>query len=260
MDAKNSNVVTVEGFKNQLIEVAKNSPTNTSNLLELLLNTKYEEKDLARVTDLINGGKSQPFPLTKPSTTSFYVGIALSSSKATYDGDNALANGPTNKTSYFPKLTMGIDLRSNPFIGRLIFRFDLSFTGANYEISKVEESVGKTTHSFNQYTGSLTPQAIYNFYNSDKIKVNAGLGFSLNFSQYSNNKKQFDNFHNPAWSNEDKVKLRSFWIALPVRIGAVFKKKYEVYAQYNYPFSSITDYMNYSISVKSWQVGFNYLF
>jgi hypothetical protein len=261
VDTRNSsNVVTVEEFKNQLIEAAKNSKVNTSNLLDLLLATKYEERDIARITNLINGGKSQAFPLNKPSMTTFYAGIALSSSKATYDGDNALANSPTNKISYFPKLTLGIDFRSNPFIGKLIFRFDLSFTGANYEISKVVEGTGKTTHSFNQYTGSLTPLVIYNFYNSDKLKVNAGVGFSLNLSQYSNNKKQFDNFHNPAWSNEDEVKLRSFWIALPIRLGVVFNKKYEVYGQYNYPFSSITDYMNYSISVKSWQVGFNYLY
>ena len=261
VDTRNSsNVVTVGEFKNQLIEAAKNSKVNTSNLLDLLLATEYEESDIARITDLINGGKGQAFPLNKPSMTTFYAGIALSSSKATYDGDNALANNPTNKTSYFPKLTLGIDFRRNPFIGKLIFRFDLSFTGANYEISKIVEGTGKTTHSFNQYTGSLSPQVIYNFYNSDKLKVNAGVGFSLNLSQYSNNKRRFDNFQNPAWSNEDKVKLRSFWIALPVRLGAVFNKKYEVYAQYNYPFSGVTNYLNYSISVKSLQVGFNYLF
>jgi hypothetical protein len=261
MDSKNPDrLVTVEDFKHQLIEVAKGTKANTSTLLELLLTTEYKEKDIARITDLINGSTSKSYPLNKPPKTSFYVGAALSSSKASYDGDHVLAANATNKISYFPKLTMGIDFRNNPFIGKLLIRFDLSFTGAKHEMSTVTEGVGKTTHSFNQYTGSLTPQVIYNFYNSDRLKVNAGLGISLNVSQYSNNKKQFENYKNQEVDDMNEVDLESFWIAVPVRIGTVVKKKYEVYAQYNYPISSITNYTIYSISVTTWQVGFNYLF
>lgn len=261
MDPKeNIKIVTVAGFKNQLIEAAKGSKVNTSDLLALLLNTEYKEKDIARITHLINGGKSQPYPLHKPSKTSFYAGIAFSSSTAFYEGEHPLAKDATHQTSYFPKLSLGIDFRNNPFIGKLLIRLDLSFTGARQEISKVDEGVGKTTHSFNQYTGSFTPQVIYNFYNSDPLKFNAGAGLSLNLSQYSNNIKQFENYKNHEVEDMKKMDLSGFWVAVPVRIGTVLNKKYEVYAQYNYPVSAITNYTNYSISVTSWQVGFNYSF
>lgn len=252
--------VSDEQYKNQLISASKQSQNiDMAELLGVLRTTRYMQTDLGKVADMINHRQHQS-DASGPSPFRFYVGAALYSSQASYSGDHALATGATNKTSFYPKVAVGVDILNKPAIGRLVYRFDVSFTGGKYEMTKVEEGDGKTTHSFDMFMLSFTPQVIYNIYNTEGFKLNAGAGVSANLSFYSNNKKTFENYKNPNYGRSEEVELKGFWVSIPLRIGAVFNKKYEVYGQYNYGLSSITSYTNYAIAVNGWQVGFNYLF
>lgn len=252
--------VTNEEYKAQLALLSKRDKINMAGLLELLQVTAYTEKSLSKVVDMVNGRNGQHSQTHKPSATHFYAGIGLNVSKAAYRGSNVLAEHADNKTSFFPKAAVGVDIWNNPFTGRLVFRFDLSLAGAKHEISQSTAGVGKTLHRFDQYTLTLAPQVLYNIYNSSNCKINAGVGIGLNLSMYSNNKRTFDDFMMPERGYREEVSLEGFWLTVPLRIGSLLQKKYEVYAQYNYAVSSITNYNNYAISVSAWQLGFNYHF
>lgn len=257
----NSRIKTAETFKNQLLETSRKiAGVNAPEILKYIMASSYSEKDMARIARMMNKGSVQRFAIHKPSPVHVYAGLAFSSSRAAYEGTNPLTTGAANKTSNFPKLTLGMDVLNNPFIGRLIFKFDLSLTGANYAISKTTDEQYVTTHTFRQYTGSISALVLYNLYNTDRFKLNLGAGFSANVSKYDHNKVQIDDLKHPDWGRTEERKLRGLWVALPVRVSAVVQKKVEIYAQYNYPFSSISDYVYYAIHINSFQVGFNYFF
>lgn len=218
-----------------------------------LLLIKYTEKDLLNVAYKIND--QQPVK-SKISSNRFFAGAGLSINKAQYTGGNPFARADAqSKTSYTPLITAGIDLFANPLIGKLIYRAEISLVSSKNEIKTQFES-----HVFNQLSAVITPQIIYNFYNSDRVKIFGGAGLSLNFSSYSNNESGiYNDIKKRVEYVKNKVAFQSFNFSYQGTAGVVLNKKVEISLTYVVP-TAITDYIYYSVVMHRYKVGVNYLF
>nr|WP_068893100.1 outer membrane beta-barrel protein [Pedobacter panaciterrae] len=246
-------MVTEDKYVNQILsKMRKFDVLNETDGKKLRL-IKYMDKDLLKVAYTLNDQK----PIkSKSSVSRFFVGSGLTISKATYTGANALAKDDAkSKTSYTPLIAAGIDFFANPLIGKLIYRIELSLMTSKNEITSPSER-----HSFDQLSVALTPQMIYNFYNSNRIKVFGGLGFSLNASGYSNNESGlYNRFKKRMDVRENAVDLQSFNYSFQGTAGVVLNKKVEISLGYVLP-SAISDYAYYNVVMQRYKVGVNYLF
>jgi hypothetical protein len=235
-----------------------NSKMRVLNVAEVLdekslLRVNYTDEDLLKVVYKIND--QQPAK-SKFSASRFFAGTGLNISKASYRGGHSLAESDAkNKTSYMPLITAGMDFFANPSIGKLIYRVELSLL-----MSKNEVSNSTQMHSFDQLSVAATPQVIYNFYNSNRIKVFGGIGFSLNLSSYSNNETAVYNpFKMRMDVTKDFVDMQNFNFSYQGTAGVVLNKKIEISLAYVGP-AAITNYAYYSVVIERYKVGVNYLF
>jgi hypothetical protein len=224
-----------------------------------LNNVAYNKGPLLGIVELINDERAA----TGKKGTRFFVGAGVNSSKANYNGGRIFIQpGLTEKASFAPMVTAGIDLFANPNIGKIIYRAELSFTTSKSEITKLnsDPTIEYKTHAFDSYAVMLTPQVIWNAYNSDPIKVFIGGGLTLNFAGYSNNIVSTK----PKSSTElriekDKVDLNGFFLAPQASAGLVINKKVEVFGNYMFK-SSLTTYTEYSVQMTRYNIGLKYLF
>ncbi len=160
-----------------------------------------------------------------------------------------------------PKITAGFDLFVNPYVRKQILRLDLSFASAGNKVSKpAGTDGGYISHNFNQYTFACCPQIIYNIYNSSKLRVNAGAGFSANYSLYRNSVyEQKYTLPGGKFDYEMPVDMETFWFSIPVRAGATLSDRLDVYAQYAVLSSPVAIRTAYSVKVTNWQIGANIL-
>ena len=242
-----------------LIELKRLNVSNPA-AEKALLRLDYNESAMLKVVSLING---QQLAKSKYKGSRFFAGAGLNASKAGYSGTHRLSNDQARlKTSYLPMLTAGIDLFVKPAIGRLIFRTELSLLMSKSEITVASPTGGELhgRHSFDRTSLVLTPQFIYNVYNTNKLKCFAGLGAGLNFSKTSNNKSEYLN--NIAMENrvvENEVELEKFNYSAQLMAGVVLNKKIEIAAGYS-PAVAISDYTLFNVTMQRIRIGINYLF
>jgi hypothetical protein len=219
----------------------------------------YNKGPLLDIVSLIN----DELAATGKKGTRFFVGAGINSSKANYHGSRVFKQpGLTEKASFAPMVTAGIDLFANPNIGKIIYRAELSFTTSKSEITKLnsDPTIDYKTHSFDSYAVMLTPQVIWNAYNTDPFKVFIGGGLTMNFAGYSNNIVSSKPKSSTVLRIEtDKVDLNGFFLAPQANAGVVIKKKVEVFGQYMFK-SSLTTYTEYSVQMTRYNIGLKYLF
>lgn len=257
------NIITSGKFGGQLLDLLLQYNAGTTADSEKLRRIHYEEEDLSKISAMINKQKAESAVRSKYSRTRFFAGTGFSIAKTAYKGDSDLGNAAAkNKSSVSPVLTAGVDLFANPAIGKLIYRVELSMVQSKNEISTTTDVQANAalSHTFDQYTAMVVPQLIYNVYLTDPLKIFLGAGFSMNLSKYSNNKSsRYNSFRDETTVTENQVTLESFGTSFPVKIGAVFNKRIELSAIYT-PTSTLTNYNSYSIGIRRFTVGLNYLF
>lgn len=221
---------------------------------------KYEKTDLLKAAALIN---DQEVIKSKFTAYRFFAGAGITATSAEYLGNNSLANDNSiSKTSYFPAVTAGLDLFSNPAIRKLILRVELSFMASKNEVSLAKDdlSVAGLSQTFDEYALTLTPQLIYNVYNRDKFKVFIGAGAGINKGKYSNVVfKRYNPVTRETYTAKDDLDLQSFYITVPFTAGVTLNKKIELSFRYYLP-ASITNYIAYNVFMQRSRIGINYLF
>ena len=260
--------VTDNQFVRQLQDIKRRTNKNKAIDEGKWMGIRYLESDLIKVAAEIN---EQEIEQTKLAATRFFIGAGLNISKAKYSGENVLAGGgAVNKTSYLPFLTVGIDLFANPAIKKIIYRAELSFLMGKYEMSNdftmgsgQNEGVIKAEHVFNQYTAQLTPQMIFNLYNTNKLKFFAAAGLSLNLSNYGNNSGKnipaLNDYGEVILINkENHLELINFNYSARLNAGLVLNNRLELSAGYHAP-SAVTGYSPYNIVVQRLTFGVNFL-
>ena len=261
-------VVTDNQYVNQLQDIKRRNNTNKAIDERKWINLRYIESDLTKVAAEIN---EQEMVKAKFAATRFFVGTGLNVSKAKYSGKNALAyEGAKNKSSYLPFLTVGIDMFGNPAIKRIIYRAELSFLMGQYEMSNeinvgssTNERIMKIKHVFNQYTAQLTPQVIFNLYNTNKLKFFASASLSINLSGYDNNKGTnipvLNDFDEIIYVSErNHIELINFNYSARFNAGLVLNNRLELSAGYHVP-SAVTQYSAYNIVVQRVTLGINFM-
>lgn len=104
---------------------------------------------------------------------------------------------------------------------------------------------------------AITPQLIYNVYNTDVLKVYLDAGVSFNISKYSNNKYTSSGGNQTTVNNY--YSLESGWVGFPFKAGVLLNKRLEIFAMYM-PQAAYTKYVSFSISTGTTGLGVHYCF
>lgn len=219
----------------------------------------YSKTSILNIVSLINQQKVE----RGLKSTRFFAGAGLNTSKASYTGASVF-NSPavTNKRSFAPIITAGIDVFANPQIGRVLYRAELSFTSSKSDIyaPNTDPTIDYKEHTFNSYGLILTPQVIWNVFNTKPFKVFLGAGAALNFSKYSNNVTTI------KWRNTDnlliqkeRVELSGIYFAPQASAGLVLNQRIEFFSNYMFK-GDMSTYINYGLVMERLNVGIKYLF
>jgi hypothetical protein len=267
-DAATSTVKSKNGYNLQLIALAKKYRPDNFELQDKIVQTKYKEKELLAVVTLINNidpNKKIENGNHKPAV-SLFAGLGINVSDIHFAATQQ-ATTQTAKTSYYPKVTIGVDAPFNPNVGRLLFRTELSFTMARADITvRSADQVSTTTSTFklNQQTIALKPQIIYNIYNTDNLKVYAGAGINVNFTHYpasANKTAVVNDVPSLSYKREDDfASSTNLWFQIAPKAGFTIGQKWDVGINYFVP-TNISDIGAMpTIRVKGFDVGVSYYF
>jgi len=218
-------------FKGQLILYINKLHLESPGVVNKLDQAHYEQADLEQ---LINEADNNDKKTTKKVPLSrFFAGISVGRTTTEVSEIN-IAGLPTDilhdQAAISPRINFGIDFFDNPNVQRFVFRGEAAFSYANpnyaYQIARVDGTSTRATYSFNQYTASVAPQLLFNFFNKDDFKLYIDAGIAFNFSSYTNNKFVIDQ------SDIAGPDLAPFWINFPLQVGMVLNKKTEVCLTY----------------------------
>ncbi|TKC07147.1 hypothetical protein [Pedobacter frigoris] len=253
LDENTNNMVTADSYLNQLSQASYRLGFAAKFDRRKLMNVKYRTADLLKVTSVLNG--VEPIKV-KGTKTRVLAGAGINYLNGIYKGSHLLARPDAkSKVSYSPFINLGVDVFSNPAIGKLIYRAELSAYKSQNEISSPSRF-----HSFDQLTISAAPQLIYNVYNKSKIKVFIGGGMAFNYSIVDNDvQKRYNTFKNEFVVLEEPLDFEKFSVSFVGKAGIVLNKRIEIYGGYSTR-NVVSHYAAFNIGSKRIAGGINYLF
>lgn len=225
-------------YKEQLASQIKKFMTVKSLLSKQINDAKYELRDLEPLINKVNGQTNMK---SKQALIRFFAGLAANITQTKVSGVNGI-NGRQSYSGVTPQISVGTDFFGNADVQKFMFRVELSFTtiSPHYHFSGDPgfgiQSTTVTDYKFNQRTVAVTPQVIYNIYNTAKLKVylDGGMGFS--FSGYSRhvlsdtNTTIFGTESSKTINNP--YKLSSTSLNFPIQAGLVFNSHIETYLSF----------------------------
>ncbi|MDB5019157.1 MAG: hypothetical protein JWQ28_284 [Pedobacter sp.] len=218
----------------------------------------YNKMPILDIVSIINDQKIEK----GMKSARFFVGAAFNTSMASYMGQSMFnAPGFTNKRSYAPMITAGMDLFANPHIGRVMYRVELSLTSAKSDIygPHTDPTVDYKEHFFDSYSVIFSPQGIWNFYNTNRNKAFVGVGVAVIYTKYMNNIMHTKLTHTGELRIEEENDFNYTYFAPQLSGGFVVNRRFEVFA--NYMFNGKTgDFFNYSLSMSRLNAGVKLLF
>jgi len=220
-------------------------------------NSQYQDADLIKIVQGINGATSRQVLSQNRFGIRLYAGLGITNNIMSFTG----ALKFSGEGSIFPKISAGLDVLTNKNTQQIFLRAEFSLSVNQHSFSNGPDASGYSASLSNvvQQTISVSPQIIFNFYNSDHFKVFIDGGLSINVSSY-NSYHLTENFSHvtSATTNEFPLLLH-VWDSVPVKAGIVLNKKIEIYA--GYAFSTIlTNDDAFAGSLFSYQAGINYYF
>ncbi|WP_183562410.1 hypothetical protein [Mucilaginibacter sp. SP1R1] len=248
------------GYRPQLLRFAANYQPGNLKISRLINESSYSEKKLTDIFVAINGYNNKLVVHDNMSGKRFFAGVAVRSSKLTFSGANVVFPDGTQKNSFSPVLSTGIDILTNKNTKTLFLRFELELAANHFNFPKTPSSWSDIYHSldFKQYTVAVIPQVVYNFYSTDNLKVFVDLGFSINFSAY-NNYGYITTYSNSVSINNKYPEFERTYISFPLKVGVLLNKHFEIYGSY-WLSSSVTNYIQFSGGLSAYQAGVNYMF
>jgi len=256
-------IVTSDVYKGQFLwYINKYAPAN-GKLIARAQRAAYDDADLEGLVNQLNA--NQAVAGNKQSNTRLFVGIALvSTTTKVSDVHDFTTPTVSHYRALSPKINFGIDMFGNPNVQQVIFRAELSFGYIRPQLPypvTINTVTTNEIYSFNQYTTSLTPQVIFNFYNKDDVKVYLDGGIGLNYSLYSNNKFSLAdvNANNGTTAVPRPFPLNALWVNFPVQAGIMLNRKAEVSFSFA-PYAYFTNGANFYAGNKPMSLGVKWLF
>jgi len=267
IDAETRSAVTVNSFRSQLLSIAGLYQPNNIKLSDRIRNSSYDQNDLIKIIELINGDIASGLSASKNTGGSrWFFGLGGLSSKLTFNGQSFVFPDGYNKNSFSPTVSGGIDYLLNTETQKSFLRLEVAFAYNKYNMDNVQTSnfSGDEFGSldFSMFTTMIHPQFVYNIISEKNFKFFLNIGVSANISSYNNYSYITKTVINPTLTTsvtQNKFPaFQSVWFTTPAKIGIIITNL-EIYAAY-WPSGTITRYQGNSASVTSYQAGINYLF
>ncbi len=264
-------VFTMKSYSGQLQILASRYIAVTPALKREIETAGYDAKSFQNIVQKVNGNTvaESALELKQKNKPRFYAGIGLNRSVLQFKGENDMAGATSNPASYMPRLTLGVDAFVNRNTQRLLLRLEGALTASGQTFKNSGNGTVydyERTYVIAQQTASLSPQVIYNVYNTEDFKYYVGGGFGLNVSNYSKNNYTYtssytDNTGKTTYGPQEleSYKLETVWASYMVQTGMVLKKRYEIIAMYQ-PAAKLTKYFDFSVEQQAMSLGVNYLF
>jgi hypothetical protein len=202
----------------------------------------------------INGNDPSQYVAKSQFGTRFFAGAGITYTDMVFSGTIQYGDS----YALFPRLDAGIDFLTNKNTKRLILRLEVAATADQHTFTNTYQ---QSQLKVQQFTASVIPQAYYNLYNGQEIKVFAGGGLLINFSAYPTH----------YYTSEGGIDLlpikqnnypdyHSLWESFMLKAGVILYDHIEIYAGYM-PVTTITDnYAEFAGNVIWYQAGVNFLF
>jgi hypothetical protein len=254
IEANNSTkVLEANRYRGQLLFEMRNHGSGIEFYESEFDDLAYTETEMIKVAAIINGMKAS----VPRKSSRFYVGAGIGGSKVKYTGQNSLAfAGAVSEFSYSPSVNVGIDFAAKSLSERVIYRAEVSlFTGKDTKVTN-----GLYIHSFDHTTLHFSPKVLYNFFNTEVVKVYVGVGVA---GSYSNYRTKLSGKLAPGASNPDdyekiNVDLKPIAISYNWNFGVVIRKL-ELTAMYVVPYRT-TDYAVFNVLIGIVHAGIKYRF
>jgi hypothetical protein len=261
-DASGTNMLTSKRYLSQLSFLANKYAKGNSALINKIEKAGYNSDDITAVVNTINGSPVNN-KLAKHHSihTSYFIGAAFNTTHTAFEGNTDLTTGGKS-TASAPKFDLGIDFFTNPSIQRFIFRVDLSYYHINPTLTGIvySSTSGQFTdaYSFDQSVIVLTPQVIFNIYNTDAFKFFVGAGMGFNFTSNKNVTYRYVGVFNKDISTS--YALLEQWSSFPLQAGVVLNKRVELFASYTVGLSYLTGAGDIVLYTDAYTAGIHYLF
>jgi hypothetical protein len=241
-----------EGYKNQLLLSANKAGTASEKLKWQINKASYGNKSLIDIINKINGiSDTEIKEIRKKSRVasrpSFFAGGGISMNTLSYTGRPEWTSDIKSSAFASPFISGGMDIAGNPAVRKLIFRAELSFGYTKFHTVSVDKGISsesKIDYTFDQYSVSISPQVIYNFYNKENLKIYGGIGFRFNRSFYKNNNYTITSIYpsDNVTSIPNYFDMKGTWPSEMIQVGALINKKLEISINYTKSMGAINDF------------------
>ena len=231
-------------------------------LMDKVYRMDFNMARFSAMVDEINDTKTVS---KKASGIRLFAGLTGNYLTTTYQNSNFVVVGDYGSSFYNIKthsgrasaaVNLGFDVFVNPNVQQFVFRTELSFSSASTHIDYPKRNQHPFVYdelSFTQFTSSLMPQLIYNFYNKENFKLYFDAGTSINLSSYSN---QGIKDKTTGIDVNNRLVYHPFGISFPLRAGITISKRADISVFYTTPAKAVhytdekVDYQITGISLK----------
>ena len=256
-------IIDVDKYKLQLYNIASKRNLLTERNEKALRTLRYKKDDLIKLVSNINGVNVNTNISSGVKGYRLYAGVGINNTSLRYSGVSDLLVTPNNvyTSSIAPSFSIGFDKYINKEVQRVLVRLELSYTSANpkmfFDYSPPGGDHLIVNSSIKQTTIGITPQVIWNLYNTDKFKFYIDGGISINISNYKNEYSRL-NINGLYKTNNLPIVVQN-WISFPVCVGVEFNKRVSIYTGYRNS-SVISQQAAYAANTSSVFGGVNYFF
>ncbi len=246
----------VEKYKTQLALVAQKYVADNKKIMGRINVAQYTARGMVEIVNRINDIDNRTAVKEQKKLYRFIVGGGVNFTQTSFTGQS-MFSGSKSGNSTTPVISAGVDFFSNPHVQRLILRGEVMFSWINPTFNASDNIGNQYVATINQHTFTILPQVIYNFYNTENVKVYGGAGVGGNLSSYSDSKYQLINNGKPVGGMT--YDLASFWLSFPIEAGLGLNKRVDISLRYSFP-TSYSHYVVYGINNTQYQLGVHYLF
>jgi len=251
-------------FTGQLIEIYSKYNTINEAKVHALQSTEFTQGSLENALSIINNNITDK--KLRAADVRFFIGASIASVSSTVT--NILGEPNTSKSSNIvPKISLGVDLVSNPNVQKFTIRGELSFSylKPSYTFSYSPNGYNffdNNTYRFDQYTVSFTPQFLYNVYNSIPFKFFVGIGASVDYSFYNNNVVNYYNLTSTQKPiTETSPSYSPFSDTFTLYTGVILNKSVQLSAFYSPTVTTTANGLKgTSLKTQSVGAGIHYIF
>ena len=216
-------------YKGQLISTLSTLNINSSSLSDEIQETNFNDKDLVKMVDKINGNIIRK---ARGVSKQQFIGLNYTFSTINF------SDNPQNIS--FPELTYGIDFSKNKEIQKRLFRLELSAFYSGFKFYTYFSNTGTYTpnqisnYNVDRYTIRLSTLYLLNLYNKENFKIFIGAGLHLNYSFYGSS--YINSTYKLEYDGETFFRynfgFKSFWFNPPLLAGVKVNNKFTISITY----------------------------